>query len=64
MIHSLRTIDRDSDRDVIVNYDIISHEVQSSAFQHIAVKSNQRMMCFRLSHVKTLIMLSLILICI
>eukprot|EP00105_Crassostrea_gigas_P034101 XP_019918249.1 PREDICTED: uncharacterized protein LOC105349175 [Crassostrea gigas] len=30
IIHSLRTIDRNADRDVKVNYDVISYEVQTS----------------------------------
>uniref|UniRef100_K1PS20 Uncharacterized protein n=1 Tax=Magallana gigas TaxID=29159 RepID=K1PS20_MAGGI len=30
LIHSLRTIDRNADRDVKVNYDVISYEVQTS----------------------------------
>lgn len=38
-IHSLRIIHRNADRDVKVNYDVISYGVQTSIFLHIAAKS-------------------------
>lgn len=39
MIHSLRTIDRNADCEVKVNYDVTLYEVQTSDYLHIAVKS-------------------------
>lgn len=36
---SLRMIERNADCDIKVNYEVISYEVQTSDFLHIAVKS-------------------------
>lgn len=52
-IHSLKTIERNADPDVQVNYDIISHEVQTSDFQHIAVKSIGKLNMPAFSFLKT-----------
>lgn len=40
--HSLRTSDKNADRDVKVIYDVISYEVQTSDFLHIAIKSIEK----------------------
>lgn len=38
-IHSLRIIKMNAERDINVGYDVISYEVQTSDFLHVAVKS-------------------------